>query len=109
MQYHLVILPRLCIEDRLELTCHAFDARQNPDYVLIKRWVPPEEQKELWSLTKVIRDGRENVTTTLSIEDRGHRHHRHKSGDNLVVVKKTKRERSRSPSVSTLMYLAGAR
>lgn len=83
--------------------------KQNPDYVLIKRWVPPEEQKELWSLTKVLRDGREKVTTTLAIEDRSHHHHRHKSGDNLVVVKKTKRERSRSPSVSTLMYLAGAR
>lgn len=91
---------------------HEADAqknKQNPEYVLIKRWVPPEEQKELWSLTKVIRDGREKVTTTLAIEDRSHHHHRHKSGDNLVVVKKTKRERSRSPSVSTLMYLAGAR
>lgn len=94
---------------------------QNPEYVVIKRWVPPEEQKELWSLTKVIRDEREHVTTTstLSIEDRRHHHHhhsshsrshhRHKSGDSLVVVKKTKRERSRSPGVSTLMYLAGAR
>lgn len=77
--------------------------------------MPPEEQQELWSLTKVIREGREReqVTTTLSIEDRRHHHHhrRHKSssGDNLVVVKKTKRERSRSPGVSTLMYLAGAR
>ncbi|ROW18272.1 hypothetical protein VPNG_00386 [Cytospora leucostoma] len=85
---------------------------QNPEYVVIKRWVPPEEQQQLWTLTKAIRDGREQVTQTLSVEDRRHHHHshhRHKSGDSLVVVKKTRRERSRSPSVSTLMYLAGAR
>lgn len=49
--------------------------------MLIKRWVSPEERKELWSLTKVIRDGREKVTTTLAIEDRSHHHHRHKSYD----------------------------
>lgn len=87
------------------LTCAA---PQNPDYIIIKRWVPPDEQKELWSLTRVIRDDREKVTTTLSIEDRSrHRHRRDKSRDNLVLVRKTKRERSRSPSV--LMYLSGAR
>lgn len=86
--------------------------------MVIKRWVPPEEQQELWSMTRVIRDGREQVTTSLAIEDRRHSHHHHhhsshsrhrSSGDSLVVVKKTKRERSRSPGVSTLMYLAGAR
>lgn len=81
---------------------------QNPEFVIIKRWVPPEEQKELWSLTRVIRDDREKVTTTLSIEDRS-RHHRHKSGDNLVLVRKTKRERSKSPGISVLTYLAGGR
>lgn len=80
---------------------------QNPEYIIIKRWVPAEEQKELWSLTRVIRDDREKVTTTLTIEDRSRHHHRDKSRDNLVLVRKTKRERSRSPSV--LKYLAGAR
>lgn len=84
---------------------------QNPEYIIVKRWVPPEEQKELWSLTRVIRGDREKVTTTLTVEDRGHSHshHRHKSGDGLVLVRKTKRERSRSPSVSVLSYLAGGR
>lgn len=84
---------------------------QNPDYIIIKRWVPPDEQKDLWSLTKIIRNEREKVTTTLSIEDRSHHHHhrRHKSGDNLVLVRKTKRERSRSPSVNILTYFAGGR
>lgn len=74
--------------------------------------MPPEEQKELWSLTRVIRDDRDKVTTTLSIEDRSRRgsHHRHRSGsDNLVLVRKTKHERSRSPGVSVLSYLAGGR
>lgn len=84
--------------------------KKNPEFILIKRWVPPEEQKDLWSLTKIIRNDREKVTTTLAIEDRSHsRHRRHKSGDNLVLVRKTKRERSRSPSVNVLTYLAGGR
>lgn len=80
---------------------------KNPDYIIIKRWVPAEEQKDLWTLTRVIRDDREKITTTLTVQDRSRHHHRDKSRDNLVLVRKTKRERSRSPSV--LMYLAGAR
>lgn len=81
--------------------CH-----QNPEYILVKRWVPKDEQNDLWSLTKVIRGERERVTTTLHVEDRTHGHHRSKSRDkNLVLVRK-KHERSRSPNV--LMYIAGA-
>lgn len=87
------------------------DCTQNPEYIIIKRWVPPEEQKELWSLTRIIRDERVTTKTKISIEDRSrhHSHHRHRSGDGLVMVRSTKRERSRSPSVSVLSYLAGAR
>lgn len=70
--------------------------------------MPPEEQKELWALTKVIRDGREKATTTHAIEDRSHHHHRHKSGNNLVVVKKTQRERSRSPIKEKQIYMPRA-
>lgn len=55
--------------------------------MLIKRWVSPEERKELWSLTKVIRDGREKVTTTLAIEDRSHHHHSHKLSDEVFLTK----------------------
>ncbi|CAN8104533.1 unnamed protein product [Discula destructiva] len=47
---------------------------QNPEYVVIKGWVPKEEQQELWSLTKVIRGERERVETKeLNLEYRGRR------------------------------------
>lgn len=80
---------------------------QNPEYILVKRWVPKEEQNDLWSLTKLIRGGREEVTTTLHVEERG-RHHRSKSRDkNLVLVRKKHEHRSKSPNL--LLYMAGAR
>lgn len=80
---------------------------QNPEYILVKRWVPKKEQEELWSLTKTIRGDREQVTTTLHVEERG-RHHRSKSRDkNLVLVRK-KEHRSKSPG-GLVMYLAGAK
>lgn len=47
--------------------------KQNPDYLIIKRWVPPDEQNELWSLTRIIREDREKPTVTLAIEDRRRR------------------------------------
>lgn len=72
--------------------------QKDPEYVLIKRRVPRAEQRELWSLTKVIRDGREKATTTLGIEPQSHHHRHHNTDDNLVLVRKTKRERSRSPN-----------
>lgn len=42
-----------------------FKRFQDPDYIIIHRWVPPEEQKELWWMTKAIRDARERVPTTF--------------------------------------------
>lgn len=44
--------------------------------MLIRRLVPPQERKELWELSKVIRGDCERNTTTLTVEDRGrHGHH----------------------------------
>lgn len=60
--------------------------------MVIKRWVPPKEQEELWSLTKTIRDGREKVTTTLSIEDRSHKQqHRPRQSNAAPTVPKPER------------------
>lgn len=70
--------------------------------MLIKRWVSPEERKELWSLTKVIRDGREKVTTTLAIEDRSHHHHRHKSYEEEDTSSNSSRSRATGSLESAL-------
>ncbi|KAH7017917.1 hypothetical protein EDB80DRAFT_706334 [Ilyonectria destructans] len=81
-----------------------FDFDADPDYVLIKRWVPEWEQDQLWKHTKYIREVREKRGKTLLIEEKKH--------PNLEpefewVRKKHDRKRSKSPSL--LMYLAGAR
>lgn len=91
----------------LMLTYHN---QQDPEHVLIKRWVPREEQRELWSLTKVVRGGREKARTALGIEPHSHHHRHHGTNDNLVLLRKTKRGRSRSPKRETpdgLVSLAG--
>jgi hypothetical protein len=84
----------------------------DPNYLLIKRWVPEEEQDHLWRHTRMIRERRMTETTTnvnqklvVKVEDGHHHHHHKKSKEDFIFVKK-KRERSRSPSL--LMYLAGA-
>lgn len=93
-----------------------FEYDQDPNYVLIKRWVPEEEQDQLWNYTRIIRERRmvlpvhttDIQKTVVNQEHVVHHHHRSKSkskGDDFIFVKK-KRERSRSPSL--LMYLAGA-
>lgn len=54
---------------------------------MIKRWVSPEEQKELWSLTRVIRDNREkNYTERPNVVTPGRRF------DGPVAVSKTGRK-----------------
>jgi len=80
--------------------------RQDPEYILIKRWVPEWEQDNLWKHTKYIREKRTKVV--LAIED-GHKkhHHHHHEPEFEWVRKKSERKRSKSPGL--LMYLAGAR
>ncbi|RFU76032.1 hypothetical protein TARUN_6208 [Trichoderma arundinaceum] len=78
-----------------------FDYDTNPEYVLIKRWVPEWEQDQFWQHTKVIREKR---TKTLVVEDKRHHH-----GDVEIEWVRKKHDRKRSKSPALLMYLAGAR
>ncbi|KAF7543850.1 hypothetical protein G7Z17_g10414 [Cylindrodendrum hubeiense] len=78
-----------------------FDFDSDPDYVLIKRWVPEWEQDQLWKHTKYLREKRGKM---LLVEEKKHAHH---EPEFEWVRKKHDRKRSKSPSL--LMYLAGAR
>ncbi|KAK2001734.1 hypothetical protein LX36DRAFT_569581 [Colletotrichum falcatum] len=75
----------------------------DPDYVLIKRWVPEWEQDTLWRHTRSIREKRSSKLV-LEIEDK--KSHRHQP-EFEWVRKKSDRKRSKSPAL--LMYLAGAK
>jgi hypothetical protein len=77
---------------------------QDPDYVLIKRWVPEYEQDFLWAHTKQIRERRR--PTLLAIEGSG-RHHHHDETE-FAIVRKKKHERKPSPS-PLLTFLAGGK
>ena len=74
---------------------------QDPDYVLIKRWVPEYEQDFLWSHTREIRERR---NTLYTIEAKGKKHDEIES----EFTRKTKRERKPSPS-PLLNFLAGGK
>ncbi|KAK2026985.1 hypothetical protein LX32DRAFT_664906 [Colletotrichum zoysiae] len=76
---------------------------QDPDYVLIKRWVPEWEQDTLWRHTRSLREKRSSKLV-LEIEDK--KSHRHEP-EFEWVRKKSDRKRSKSPAL--LMYLAGAK
>lgn len=78
-----------------------YDLDTDPEFILIKRWVPEWEQDRFWKHTKVIREKR---TKTLMIEEK---HSRHREPDFEWVRKKSDHKRSKSPSVLT--YLAGGR
>ncbi|KAI8180004.1 Reticulocyte-binding protein 2-like protein a [Colletotrichum sp. SAR 10_86] len=75
----------------------------DPDYVLIKRWVPEWEQDTLWRHTRALREKRSSKLV-LEIEDK--KSHRHEP-EFEWVRKKNDRKRSKSPAL--LMYLAGAK
>ncbi len=75
---------------------------QDPDYVLIKRWVPEYEQDFLWSHTREIRERRQPVL--LSLEGKKHHHHE----TEFELVRKKKHERKPSPS-PLLTFLAGGK
>ncbi|KAI1121420.1 hypothetical protein F5Y10DRAFT_282497 [Nemania abortiva] len=78
-----------------------YDLDQDPDYVLIKRWVPEPEQDQLWRHTRALREQR-----GLATED-GETKSDHLEQDVEWARKKKRGKRSKSPSL--LMYLAGAR
>jgi len=77
---------------------------QDPDYVLIKRWVPEYEQDFLWAHTKQIRERRRPVL--LGIEEK--KHHHHSEETEFAIVRKKKHERRPSPS-PLLTFLAGGK
>ncbi|KAK8095427.1 uncharacterized protein PG998_002058 [Apiospora kogelbergensis] len=77
---------------------------QDPEYVLIKRWVTEPEQDMLWRHTKIIREERSGKLI-MTIKDKEHRH-KHLEPE-FEWVRKKERRRSKSPSL--LMYLAGAK
>ncbi|EFY84867.1 hypothetical protein MAC_09078 [Metarhizium acridum CQMa 102] len=79
-----------------------FDMDNDPEYILIKRWVPEWEQDQFWRHTKYIREKR---SSTLLIEEK--KTHRHEPQFEWVR-KKSDRKRSKSPG-GLLMYLAGAK
>ncbi|OLN92901.1 Reticulocyte-binding protein 2-like protein a 5 [Colletotrichum chlorophyti] len=74
----------------------------DPDYVLIKRWVPEWEQDTLWRHTRAVREKRSSKLV-LEIEDKKQR----REPEFEWVRKKNDRKRSKSPAL--LMYLAGAK
>lgn len=78
--------------------------KQDPDYLLIKRWVPESEQDILWTHTREIRE-RRSQKVILSIEEK--KHHHHHSEPEFEFVRK-KKERRPSPS-PLLTFLAGGK
>ncbi|TDZ28301.1 Reticulocyte-binding protein 2-like protein a [Colletotrichum trifolii] len=76
----------------------------DPEYVLIKRWVPEWEQDSLWRHTRAVREKRSSKLV-LEIEDKKSR--RHEPEFEWVRKKSDHRKRSKSPAL--LMYLAGAK
>ncbi|KHN98600.1 uncharacterized protein MAM_03724 [Metarhizium album ARSEF 1941] len=88
--------------ETLRTFCVEFDIDSDPEYLLIKRWVPEWEQDQFWRHTKYIREKR---NSTLLIEEK--KSHR-QDPQFEWVRKKGDRKRSKSPG-GLLMYLAGAR
>ena len=82
--------------------------KQEPGYILIKRWVPEWEQDMLWEHTRKIRIVEKKREEKVVLEVGGHRKHgKHLKEDEFEFVRKKERRRSKSPGL--LMYLAGAR
>ncbi|KAK5987719.1 hypothetical protein PT974_11851 [Cladobotryum mycophilum] len=90
----------LSIETLRELRIE-YDMDPDPEFVLIKRWVPEWEQDQFWRHTKHVREKRGKL---LMVEEKKHHH---KGAEFEWVRKKHDRKRSKSPAL--LMYLAGAK
>jgi len=79
-----------------------FEYDRDPEFVLIKRWVPEYEQDFLWNDTRELRERR---TSMLMIEGRPRSHSHHKDVEfEFVREKKHKRKPSPSPLIG---FLAG--
>ena len=76
---------------------------QDPEFLLVKRWVPEWEQDQLWKHTRIIREKRSSSGRTLMVEEKRHSHRE----PEFEWVRKKERRRSKSPGL--LMYLAGGR
>ncbi|KAL5349373.1 hypothetical protein ACLOAV_005664 [Pseudogymnoascus australis] len=88
---------------------------QDPEYILIKRWVPEHEQDFLWEHTRELRERRRAITssttntTVLQIEG-GHNHHHHPHGEvQYEFVKKKEKKRDKSPAPGFITFLAGGK
>ncbi|KAI8631542.1 hypothetical protein F5Y19DRAFT_493418 [Xylariaceae sp. FL1651] len=78
------------------------EVRQDPEYILIKRWVPDTELDVLWRRTRALREQRVNKSV-ISTEDGDDKEHM----SEFEWVRQ--KERKKSPSPSLLAYLAGER
>jgi hypothetical protein len=80
---------------------------QDPDYVLIKRWVPEYEQDALWNHTREIRDRRQSPQIILAIEENKKKKHHDHRDDEFEIVRKHKRKQS--PSGLVTFFAGGKR
>jgi len=90
---------------------------QNPEYVLIKSWVPEETQDILWQHTRYIREQRSHGGRLIMSIDEKEKHKHHHMHNHLmpepefewVRKKEHKKDRKRSKSPSMLLWMAGGR
>ncbi|KFY07302.1 hypothetical protein V492_07258, partial [Pseudogymnoascus sp. VKM F-4246] len=86
---------------------------QDPEFILIKRWVPEHEQDFLWEHTKELRERRRGITSTtnttvLQIEQGGGHHH-HSHDVQYEFVKKPTKHHKRDKSPGLITFLAGGK
>jgi len=104
IEYELDVVRTL---DTKHLQAKRTNRKQDPDYILIKRWVPEYEQDFLWKHTREIRDSRHHhhhpQTVVYAIEAKKKKH---EEPELEWVRKKEKRRPSPSP---LLTFLAGGK
>ena len=91
-----------------DLQIRRTNGKQDPDYILIKRWVPEYEQDFLWKHTREIRESRHHhhhspQRVVYAIEGKKKKH---EEPEFEFVRKKEKRKPSPSP---LLTFLAGGK
>lgn len=81
----------------------------DPDYLLIKRWVPEYEQDFLWNHTREIRERRGERPIMVIESSKKEHHRRHRSEPEFEFIRKSrKHEKKLSPS-PLLTFLAGGK